>query len=85
MVYIEITKIETGDIIYAANHTIEPGKIIRSKPITSEAGKYTVKVVMDGKIKREKPVCVEKFTEGVYMEIVRYNGKLDIDLVQSTF
>jgi len=84
-VYVEVSKADTGDVIYRANHTIGADDFVHSKPITREAGKYRVKVVMDGKIKKEKCVCVEKFTGGVHMMITRYNGKLDIRMAQGTF
>lgn len=83
-VYIEIAKAESGEIIYKANHTIGPKERIHSKPITNEAGRYRVKVVVDGKIKDERCLCIERLTGGAAIDIERLNGKLIVRISQYT-
>jgi len=83
-VYIEISKAESEEVIYKANHTIGPKGWIRSEPITDEPGKYRVKVVVDGKAKDEKCICIKKFTGGVHVEINRLDGNLTVYISQGT-
>ncbi len=83
-VYIEIAKAKSGEIIYKANHTIGPKEWIHSKPITNEAGRYRVEVVVDGKVKDEKCLCIERLTGGAAIDIRRVNGKVTVHISQYT-
>lgn len=84
VVSIEVSEIETNKIIYKANHTLQPGKMV-SKRIAKGEGKYRVKAVLDGKITKEREICLGSFGGSIVVIIDRHDGKLDFQITQGTF